>query len=99
MSIALLLLTALAVLAVVSFVVGLRRTGILLGATLLACVTYLALGIVVPRVVRAGHFVSIPFGGYQLSDSRILLSLLFWLVLYAVALGLLVRRRSPTEKE
>jgi len=91
--ISLLLLFGVAVLAAVCYVAGLRRTGIILGSTLLACITYLAVGIAIPRFVHVGHFFSVPFGGYHVTDSRILLSLLFWLVLYVLAFNLVLARR------
>lgn len=59
---------------------------------------YLFSGIWIARVRGAGHFFSVPFGGYTVTDSALLSSVICWVGLVFALLVALFRqrfRRSP----
>jgi hypothetical protein len=54
---------------------------------------YLFSGIWIARARGVGHFFSVPFGGYAVSDSALMLSLGFWAGLVFALLLIAFRRR------
>ncbi len=70
-----------------------RVTGALIVSLPLGLLTYGVLGIAIARYRQEGHFYSVPFGGYAVSDSAFATSLLAWMTPWFAAILLLVRRR------
>ena len=54
---------------------------------------YLFSGIWIARALGVGHFFSVPFGGYAVSDFAVLLSLGCWVGLVFALLLIVYRRR------
>jgi hypothetical protein len=69
------------------------RLGILLVAVPLGGLSYLFSGIWIARTRGVGHFYSVPFGGYAVSDSALISSLACWVSLVFVLLAIAFRRR------
>ncbi|HXH49271.1 MAG TPA: hypothetical protein VNM47_07985 [Terriglobia bacterium] len=67
--------------------------GILLVAVPLGGLAYLFSGIWMARARGVGHFFSIPFGGYAVTDTALLSSLAFWVGLVFVLLAVAFRKR------
>ena len=67
--------------------------GLILIALPVGGVGYLFSGIWIARVRGVGHFFSVPFGGYAVSDSALLLSLGSWAGFVFVLLRIVFRRR------
>jgi len=72
-----------------------RFVGALLLAIPIAGILYLCLGIGIARARREGHFYSVPFGAYAVSDSAVVLSLSVWTILCFCLVLLLVNKISP----
>jgi len=66
-----------------------------LASILAGAVTYFFLGIALARIKGQGHFYSWPFGGYSVggSDSVLMTSLAFWIILWFLALAKLFQQR------
>ncbi|HSA93695.1 MAG TPA: hypothetical protein VLE48_11845 [Terriglobales bacterium] len=58
----------------------------------LGLLTYGVLGIGIARYRREGHFYSVPFGGYAVSDAAFASSLLAWMAPWFVGILLLAWR-------
>jgi ascorbate-specific PTS system EIIC-type component UlaA len=61
--------------------------------------TYLFMGIEVARIRQVGHFYSVPFGGYAVSDRALALSLLAWTAVYFCIVALLIRAISSRKQQ
>ena len=74
-----------------------RAARTFLGALLVALpvggLGYFFSGIWVARARGIGHFFSVPFGGYAVTDNAVFLSLMCWIGLVFVLLGLALRKR------
>jgi hypothetical protein len=74
-----------------------RAARTLIGAFLVALpvggLGYFFSGIWVARARGIGHFFSVPFGGYAVTDDAIFLSLMCWIGLVFVPVGLAFRKR------
>jgi hypothetical protein len=55
---------------------------------------YLFAGIEIARWRGVGHFFSVPFGGYAVSDSALLGSLASWVVLFSAMIKLVLRSKT-----
>ena len=73
---------------------GRRILAIVSLAPALGLGSYAALGLFIARFRSIGRFYSVPFGGERVTDPAILGSMLAWLVFWALALGLMTRRRA-----
>lgn len=56
-------------------------------------VCYFLVGVAVPRATGEGHFFSTPFGGLQVGDAQLVLSVLAWILLWFAVLRYAARRR------
>jgi hypothetical protein len=71
-----------------------RYLGISLVSLPVGVIVYLIAGIAAAAIRAEGHFYSVPFGGYSVSnDAAILASLLLWIGLVFVALSAVLRPR------
>ncbi len=68
-------------------------SGFVLVALPVGVLGYLFSGIWIARALGIGHFFSVPFGGYAVSDSALTLSLGCWVALVFALLLMVFRRR------
>jgi hypothetical protein len=66
------------------------------GVLALSPLCYFVVGLFVPRITGEGHFFSFPFGGLDVSDANLLLSIAAWMAAWAALLGSLFLRRPST---
>jgi hypothetical protein len=71
-----------------------RYLGISLAALPAGIITYIFAGILAARLRAEGHFYSVPFGGYTVSNNGAIgLSILMWIALIFAVLAFLLRPR------
>jgi len=75
------------------FRVARSLAGIFLVALPVGGLGYLFSGIWIARARGVGHFFSVPFGGYAVTDTALLSSLACWVALAFVLASLLFRKR------
>jgi hypothetical protein len=85
------ILFTLAIVALLSWKLGLKFLAIFSAAFLLGSISYFCVGIFIPRILGSGRFYSVPFGGFRIGsqDWALVLSVFSWVfvwsfVLYAV---------------
>ena len=90
-------LICIALLAVILYKFNIKTAFELCVAFILGPLTYFTMGILIPRFTRTGHFYSVPFGRLEISDRDLVLSLLFWVLVWALILRALLRKHAPGE--
>jgi multisubunit Na+/H+ antiporter MnhB subunit len=70
-----------------------RYAGIFLIAFPIGGLAYLFAGIEIARARGVGHFFSVPFGGYVVTDSALALSLGCWVGIMFVLIALAFRKK------
>ena len=63
----------------------------------LGAISYFIAGIAIARIIGVGRFYSVPLGGYAVSDTALIISLVAWIVFWFAILNLLAGRRKGTE--
>lgn len=72
-----------------------RNFGFLLMAIPIGIIVYIVAGIAAARIRGEGHFYSVPFGGYTVSDNTAIgFSIVIWIGLVFALLAGLFRRRT-----
>ena len=72
-----------------------RYVGISLAALPAGIITYIIAGIAAAAIRGEGHFYSIPFGGYSVSDNTAIgISILLWIALVFTVLAFVLRPRE-----
>jgi len=56
-------------------------------------IAYIFSGIVVAAIRKAGHFYSVPFGGYTIDNGPLVVSAVLWIALIFAMLAFLLRSR------
>ena len=59
-----------------------------------AVLTYGVLGVGIARAIAVGHFYSLPVGAEEIEDWHIVVSLLFWTIIWGALIEWLFRLRS-----
>jgi len=72
---------------------GFKSFSILCAAIPIGIVSYVCIGISIPRILKSGRFYSVPFGGFKIGgqDWALIASGSFWIVLWFVILHLMSR--------
>jgi uncharacterized membrane protein len=73
--------------------IGFKSVSILCAAIPIGIVSYVCIGISIPRILQSGRFYSVPFGGFRIGgqDWALIASGSFWIVLWFVVLHLMSR--------
>ena len=72
-----------------------RTFGFILMAIPIGIIVYIVAGIAAARMRGEGHFYSVPFGGFTISDNTAIgFSIVIWIGLVFLALAGLFRRRT-----
>jgi len=67
--------------------------GVFFSALPIGGLAYFFAGIEIARWRGVGHFLSVPFGGYAVSDNAVLASLACWVVLVFVIVSVAFKRK------
>jgi hypothetical protein len=79
---------ALAIVAILSWKLGLKFLAIFSAAFFLGSISYFCVGIFIPRILGSGRFYSMPFGGFRIGgqDWALVLSVLCWVFVWSFVL-------------
>ena len=82
------ILFALAMVAILSWKLGLQFLAIFSAAFFLGSISYFCVGILIPRILGSGRFYSVPFGGFRIGDQDwpLVLSVLCWMFVWSFVL-------------
>jgi hypothetical protein len=94
MMISLSLIVVLLVAAITAIGIGFRQRWLAVSApsVFFGGLSYFFVGMYTARIKGIGHFFSVPFGGYSVTDSAITLSLICWVGIWAAVMHLIIPR-------
>ena len=91
---------ALAIVAILSWKLGLKFLAIFSAAFFLGSISYFSVGLFIPRILGSGRFYSVPFGGFRIGgqDWALVLSVLCWVVVWSFVLQAGLKKVSAKVK-